>query len=182
MAIKQITLNTEPHVAEVGPHRLLFAPEVYGDQFLDAYASLQEVQKEVGDGDLSKLSGDKLRGLYGELRGFLARLMTPEGAAEFNRFEVINGRDGQVLADFRTREEAEDHADKLEFDAGVEDKSIRLPDRVLVELMEWVVDLYGGGGSRPTGSSNASARASSKAGTRGKAASRSRASTPAAGR
>ncbi len=180
MAIKQITLNTEPHVAEVGPYRLLFTPEVYGDQFLDAYASLQEVQREFGDGDLSTLSGDKLRGLYGELRGFLTRLMTPEGAAEFNRFEIVWR--GDRSGPYASRTEAEMYADSLAADATVEDLSIRLPDRVLVELMEWVVELYGGGGSRPTGSSNASARASSTAGTRGKAASRSRASTPAAGR
>lgn len=52
-------------------------------------------------------------------------------------------------------------------------EGLKLPDRVLIELLEWAVELYGGG--RPSGSSNGSAPASSSPGTRGRAPSRSRA-------
>lgn len=51
---------------------------------------------------------------------------------------------------------------------------MRLPDRVLVELLEWSLELYGGGSQRPPTSSNGSATASRPPGTRGKGASRSR--------
>lgn len=177
---KLITLNTEPHEAEVGPHRLYFVPEMYGDEFLDAYGRLQEVQKALGD-DAATMTGDQLRSLYGEMKTFLARLMTKECAEEFSRFEVVAG--GQTIGAYLSREDAEEAAAGYEADgATVVDKSVRLPDRVLVELMEWVVELYGGGGSRPTGSSNGSAPASSRAGTGGKGPSSSRASTRAAGR
>lgn len=176
---KTITLNTEPHEAEIGEHTLLFQPEMYGDEFLDAFGRLQDVQKTLGD--VSQLSGDRIRSLYAEMRCFLARLMVPATAEIFSRHEVT-AADGTVISVHIDRDEAEaaalEHADG----ATVEDKSIRLPDRVLVELMEWVVELYGGGGSRPTGSSNGSAGASSKAGTPGRGPSSSRASIRASGR
>lgn len=179
MAIKQISLNTEPHVAEVGPHRLLFQPEIFGDQFLDSFSRLQEVQKQFSGAELTAMSGDQVRILYQEMRAFLARLMTPESAEEFISFEVVWGDDRS--GPYSSREAAQQFADALGDDAKVVDRSILLPDRVLVELMEWVVELYGGAGARPTGSSSGSARSSSKGGRAGKAASRSRASIPAAG-
>lgn len=181
MATKSIAFNTEPHTANVGPHTLLFTPEVYGDEFLDAYGRLQDVQKAVNDGEkLADMGGQKLRHLYREMRGFLARLMVTESAEIFSR-HVVTGPAGESIGTFVDHEEAAKAADEVE-GATVEDKSLRLPDRVLVELMEWVVELYGGnGGSRPTGSSNASAGRSAKGGTSGRAASRSRASIPAGG-
>lgn len=57
----------------------------------------------------------------------------------------------------------------------------RIPDRVLVELLEWVGEVYGGS-KRPPTLSTASSAPSSKGGKAGTAASRSRASTRAAGR
>lgn len=181
---KIITLNTEPHEAEVGPYKLYFQPEMYGDEFLDAYGRLQEVQKTLEGGDDSAtMSGDQVRSLYGEMKTFLARLMTEESAAEFSRFEVVV--DGATVGVHIAREDAEAAAADDFNGATVVDKSIRLPDRVLVKLMEWVVELYGGlegGGNRPTGSSKGSAPASSKAGAGGKGPSPSRASIRAAGR
>lgn len=177
---KTITLNTEPHEATVGPHTLLFQPEMYGDEFLDAYGRLQEVQKTLDSSDGAAMSGDRLRSLYGEMRTFLARLMTEESGAMFSRFEVITP-DEVTQSVHLAREDAEEAALEHAGGATVVDKSLRLPDRVLVELMEWVVELYGGG-NRPTGSSNGSAPASSRAGTAGKGPSPSRASTRAAGR
>ncbi len=61
-------------------------------------------------------------------------------------------------------------------------EGIDLPDRILVQLLEWVMgpEVYGAG--RPTGSSNGSAGASRTPGTRSTGASRSKGSTPARGR
>ncbi|WP_432001630.1 hypothetical protein [Streptomyces sioyaensis] len=177
---RQFTLNTDPHVAEIGETELLFQPEVMGDEFLDAYEDLQEAQKRLGV-DVNNLAGtdpDKLRSVVRSLRLFLARLMLPESAAEFVRWEVI--RDGKVVDSFGTPEEADEHAAQLK-GATVKDVGMRLPDRVLVELLEWAVELYGGG-RRPTGSSTDSAPVSPTPGTRGRAASRSKASTRTAGR
>ena len=177
---RQFTLNTEPHVAEIGDTELLFQPEVMGDEFLDAYEDLQEAQKRLGV-DVNNLSGvapDKLRSVVRSLRLFLARLMLPESADQFVRWEVIKG--GTVVESFGTPDEAEEYACGLK-GATVRDAGMRLPDRVLVQLLEWAVELYGGG-QRPTGSSTGSAPASAPPGTRGRAVSRSKGSTRTGGR
>lgn len=51
--------------------------------------------------------------------------------------------------------------------------TLRLPDRVLTELLEWVMEVYSAG--RPTGRSGGSATSRPKAGTRGTGGSPSRA-------
>lgn len=178
---RQFTLNTTPHVAEIGSTELLFQPEVMGDEFLDAYSELQEAQKSLGV-DLNNLAGvapDKLRKVVWSLRLFLARLMLPESAIQFVWWEVVKG--GKTVESFGTSEEAEEHAGGLK-GATVKPGWMRLPDRVLVQLLEWAVELYGGGGARPTGSSTGSAPASPPPGSRGKAGSRSKASTRTGGR
>jgi hypothetical protein len=55
-----------------------------------------------------------------------------------------------------------------------------LPNRIVMQLLEWAMEIYGG--DRPPTSSPASATTSPQAGTRGTASSRSRASTRARGR
>lgn len=144
MATKKIALNIEPHVAEVGDHTLLFQPEVMGEEFIDAYAELQEVHRRLSldTDDLAGTDSEILREASAATRSFLARFMLPESAEEFT--------------------------------------GMRLPGRVHVELLEWVVELYGGG--RPPTSSPASAPASPRAGTRGTGTSRSKASTRTRGR
>lgn len=185
MASKTFTLNTEPHLAEIGEHKLYFLPEVYGDEFLDAYNRLVEAQKGLAGSDPSETSTDELRLMYQEMRTFLARLMADESARTFCRFEVVPLSGGEHLGPYLSREEADEAALEVAGGATVEDRSLRLPDRILVQIMEWVVELYGGktgGDSRPTGSSSASPRPSSRAGTPGKGSSPSRVSTRAAGR
>ncbi|MFE0763681.1 hypothetical protein [Streptomyces smyrnaeus] len=177
---RQFTINDEPHVAEIGDTELLFKPEVMGDEFLDAYEALQVTQKELGVNvnDLAGVEPDKLRHSVASLRTFLARLMLPESANRFLAWDVIKA--GKVVESYATEEEAETRAAKLK-DATVRVGGMRLPDRVLVQLLEWAVELYGGG-SRPTTSSTGSAAASPPPGTRGKAPSRSKGSTRAGGR
>jgi hypothetical protein len=181
VARKTFTINTEPHVADVGGTELLFQPEVMGDQFLDHYEQLRDAQAALGVdvGDLSKVEPARLREVVGALRTFLARMMMPESAARFARYEVTAA--GKKLGVFVDPAEAAELAGRRK-GGKVEDKSMPLPDRVLVELLEWVVELYGGGGTRPTGSSNGSAPASPSPGTPGKGGLSSRASIRAPGR
>lgn len=181
MAKKTFTINTEPHVAVIGDAELHFVPEVMGDEFLSHYERLREAQSALGVdvGDLAKAEPARLRQVVGALRVFLARLMMPESAETFARWEVVVG--GKTVSSHDDPADAAEAAEKRK-GAAVVDVGMRLPDRVLVELLEWSVELYGGGSSRPTGLSNDSAPASPSPGTPGKAVSRSRASTSTRGR
>ncbi|MFF0092662.1 hypothetical protein ACFYSF_22250 [Streptomyces canus] len=182
MATRDFAVRTEPHVATLGDlGELHFVAEVFGDEFLDGYNQVQEAQKSLGgEEDLTKMDPDALRRIYGSMRQFLATLMTPESAERWLRFEVVKAN--KVVDHFRSRDEAEAKAAELGATARVRDVSMRVPDRVLVELLEWTTELYGGGNDRPTTPSSGSSRASRRAGTPGKAPSRSKGSTRTAGR
>lgn len=177
MTRKSFALNKDPHVADLGDlGELHFTPEVYGDRFLDAYSELQDAQQALGadGGDTSSLSGPTLRALYGAIRTYLTKMMTDESADRFSRYEV--SREGQVIEVFRDRAEADGYAEGLGAGVRVVDKSMQLPDRVLIEIMEWSIELYGGGAkARPTGPSKGSSAGSKRTGTTGRATSRSRA-------
>ncbi|WP_327594710.1 hypothetical protein [Streptomyces chartreusis] len=172
---KVFSFNQEPHVAEVNGHELYFQPEVLGDEFMDAFAELKEAQAAASGidlDDLSTLDPGKLRTASRGLRLFVARLMLPESAQEFLALEVV--KDGTVLSSHQDWEEAQAAADQV---AGSRVKyAMPMPDRVLVQLMEWVTELYGGGSNaRPTGRSGGSAKASPRGGKSGPARSRSKA-------
>lgn len=176
---KSFALHTQPHVADIGGTELAFEPEVMGDEFMDAYYELRTAQQEK-DLDLANIAEAEpsaVRQAVRALRVFIARQMLPESAEQFTRLDVV--RDGEVLSSFHDLDEAEkfagQHPDSRIVDA------FRLPTRVLVELLEWVVELYGGG-DRPTLSSSASATASRRAGTHGSGSSPSKASTRTRGR
>lgn len=161
--------------------KLEFVPEVFGAEFLDGYNKVQEAQAALGgEQDLTKMDPAALHQVYGAMRHFLGTLMIPESAERWLRFEVIKA--GKLIDHFRTRSEAEAKAAELGPTARVQDKSMRIPDRVLVDLLEWVTELYGGGNERPTTPSSGSSRASRRAGTPGKGSSHSKASTRTAGR
>lgn len=181
MASKTFALNTEPHVATVAGVDLLFQPEVMGDEFLDAFESLQSAYKSasVDPDDLTQLTGDRLREITGSVRKFLAEMMLPESAHVFIQWQVrANARGGKVLGTYGTLAEAEQAA-KATKGATVFDSGMRLPDRILIELMEWVLEVHG---RRPFTSSNGSPAPSPNPGSRGTGPSRSKASTRAAGR
>lgn len=177
---KTIALNTEPHVIEVAPHELELQPEVFGDEFVDAYVELRDSQKEQGV-DLENLEDADpaaLRKTMRSVRVFLARQMLPESAELFLRLDVVQG--GQVLDSFQDADEAQAFA--AEHEGAVVRDALRLPTRVVAEILEWVVELYGGGGSRPTTPSSGSAPRSRPGGTPGTGPSPSRASTRTRGR
>ncbi|MFF5668789.1 hypothetical protein ACFY8S_01410 [Streptomyces hygroscopicus] len=181
MATRNFALNTEPHVAQVGDIALEFQPEVMGDDFMDAYAELREAQRGIGvdPDDLSGADPGQLRQVSRALRSFLAHLMLPESAELITRLDVVKG--GETLGSFTDIEEAEAYAAAVEGGGARVRDALRLPDRVLVELLEWVIELYGGG-ERPPMSSSASAKASPQGGRPGTGASRSRGSTRTRGR
>ncbi|MEU7323431.1 hypothetical protein ABZ682_23195 [Streptomyces griseoviridis] len=182
MATKDFAVRTEPHVARLGDlGELHFVPEVFGDEFLDGYNQIQDAQRSLGnEDDLTKMEPEALRKVYGSMRDFLGRFLTAESDERWRRFEVVKA--SKVVGHFRTRAEADERAAALGGTARVQDESMRVPDRILVELLEWTTELYGGGNDRPTTPSSGSSRASRRAGTPGKASSRSKGSTRAAGR
>jgi hypothetical protein len=176
-------LNTEPHVAEIPGLKLElhFLPEIMGDEFLDAYAEMRETQQRetgVDVEDLPKGDVENLRKITTGLRTFLSRLMLPESAALILRVDVV--RAGAVLESFQTWEEAEEYAAGVKGGGARPVWGLRVPDRLLLELLEWTVKLYTGG-RRPPTSSGASAGPSRKGGTRSTGASRSKGSTRTAG-
>ncbi|WP_019061685.1 hypothetical protein [Streptomyces prunicolor] len=176
---KTIQLYTEPHVVEVGPYELEFEPEVMGDQFVDAYAELSEAQKAKGV-DLENLEDADpaaLRKTMRAVRVFLARQMLPETSELFLRLDVVKG--GEVLESFQDGDEAQAFAAK--HPGAVVRDAVRLPTRAVAEILEFTVELYGGG-NRPTGSSSGSAPRSRPGGRPGTGPSPSRASTRTSGR
>ncbi len=179
MAKKTFAFNTEPHIADVGGTELAFQAEVMGDDFMDAYVGLREAQRGLGvDVDkLDELDPQALRKVSGALREFLARLMLPESAELILQLHVIQG--GKILGTFPTWPAALEFTETVQGETRVT-YALRLPDHVLTELMEWVVELYSGG-KRPPTSSSGSAKASRRAGTRGTGVSPSRVSTPTTG-
>lgn len=178
MARKTFALNTDPHVAEVGGVELSFRPEIMGDEFLDSFEALQTSYKlaSVDPDDLSTLTGDRLRGITGSVRKFLAEMMLPESATVFASWELRAG--DEVLGTYATAEAAVLAADARP-GSTVVDVGMRLPDRILIELMEWVLEVHG---RRPPTSSSASPTPSPTRGSRGTGPSRSLASTRGNGR
>lgn len=144
MAIRQFSIRTEPHVAQIGDVELKLVPEMVGSSFLDGYEKLREAQKD-GSGDGTDPAS--IRRVTTALREFLSSMMLPESAETF---------------------------------AGME-----LPDRILIQLVEWSAELYGGGsgsaagngkgngsgGGRPTMPSSGSASSRRSPGTPSKASS-----------
>ncbi|MDQ0962062.1 hypothetical protein QFZ66_005940 [Streptomyces sp. B4I13] len=178
MATRNFALNTEPHVAEIGAIKLEFHPEVFGDEFMDAYVEMRDAQKAKGvDLDnLAEADPSDIRRTVRSLRLFLSRQMLEDSAARFLRLNVV--KDGETVETFQDFDQAEAYA--AQHGARVVDE-LRLPTRVIVELLEWVVELFGGG-NRPTLSSAASSTPSRQAGRRGTGVSPSRASTRTPGR
>ena len=115
-------IRTEPHEAIIGPHTLLLEPEVVGTEFATAYATLREVQRKVKGAQASKGSSTK----HAKGDGLNAEVLIElsEAMRVFVRKFMLP--DSQAVFD-----------------------GMRVPDRVLVKLMEYVAELYGGGSGNP---------------------------------
>lgn len=127
--------------------------------------------------DANTTKSVRTAGIFAAVRVFLGGLMLPESAALMLRLDVVV--DGKVVEYFEDLDAALARAAELD-GARVMDE-LRLPDRVLLQLVDWVIELYSGG-QRPPTQSAGSSKASRPAGTRGTATSRSGGSTRARGR
>lgn len=119
MAQKKFSINTEPHVAEIGTDEYLLKPEAYTDELLDAWANLRTLESGPADGADPKETAERMRAANNAVREFLAAMMLDESAERF--------------------------------------RTAKLPDRVMIELMRWALEVYG---LRPTTSSNGSSESS----------------------
>lgn len=122
MASRTFAINTTPHEAIIGDTTLLFEPEVLGAEFAQAYDMLRTVQQKV-------------KGAEG-------------GKASSTKHAKADSVDASVLADLSD-------AMRVFVATFLLDESreafagMRLPDRVLVQLMEYAAELYGGGSGNP---------------------------------
>lgn len=121
MAERHFTLYTDPHVAHVGPHDLFFEPEVIGTEFVEAYTRLQQVQEEVTEATTPRK----------------ATATRHAKAIDLSAASKLDPAMRDFLAAFMLPESAELFV------------TLRLPQRVLVELIEFVTELYGGGSGNP---------------------------------
>lgn len=119
MATRTFHLNTEPHQAVIGPVTLLFQPEAVGSEFLTAYGELRDAQRKVTGGKATSS------------RSARAEDVSPEALDE------LAGSMRRFIGRFLTPESL------AEFEA------LRLPDRILVQLIEFMAELYGGGSGNP---------------------------------
>lgn len=118
MATKSFAINTEPHVADVGGTLLKFQPEVIGSEFAQAYSELRVVQQKTSGRKASSTKHAKEEDV--------------DPAVLVELHQAMSG----FVRGFLLPESLE------AFDA------LRLPDRVLVQLLEWTAELYGSGAGK----------------------------------
>lgn len=129
MTERVFEIRTEPHKAVIGGIAILFQAEIVGAQFAQAYNKLRSVQDRVNSAKGSKASSTK---------NAKAENVSPELLAELSAAMT------DFVGGFVTPESETAFA------------GLRLPDRVLVELMQWVAELYGSGGGNPSDSGGSS--------------------------
>lgn len=115
MATRTFTLNTSPHEAVIGNTVLFLQPEVDGATFVEAYAGLRDAQAKVTGTKASSTKHAK------------AVDTDPETLRELSA----------AMRGFIRRFLLEDSTGP--FDA------LSLPDRILVQLVEYLAEIYGGG-------------------------------------
>lgn len=128
---------------------------------------------EIGDVELlfrPEVMGDEYLDAFQGIQDARARLgdLADPLNVDLNRVRELNQAARDFLSGLMLPESAEQFAE------------MPLPDRVLGELVEWAVELYGG--ERPPTSSTGSVASSPPPGTSGRAASRSKAPTRTRGR
>src|SRR5688572_11256784 len=136
---KSFQLNTEPHVAEIGEDTFLFHPEVYGDELLDSWAELRAktlaARSDTPGDDATKIA-ERSKSLAAASKAFLGGLMLD---------------DDELVAAIAKDPELEGAAGATRF------AEVKLPDRVMLELQRWILEVYG---LRPTGASSGSSEPS----------------------
>lgn len=119
MASRTFTIRTEPHEAHVGPKTLLFVPEADGAEFVAAYDQLTEMQK--------RLVGRKAT----SNKAAKPADTSPEALKE------VNAAMRSFIDRFLLDDSKPDFAE------------MKIPDRVLVQIIEFLAEVYGGGSGNP---------------------------------
>ena len=122
MATKTFEIRTDPHEAVIGSTTLLFEAEVIGAEFAQAYSSLRDVQQKVKGAQGGKASSTK----HAKSDDIDADVLTELSDAMRGFVRRFMLPESQTVFD-----------------------GLRLPDRILVQLMEYVAELYGGGSGGP---------------------------------
>lgn len=123
MAERVFKIRTEPHRAVIGDTTLLYEPEAYGSEFVAEYNKLRDVQTRVG----RKANGTKANSSK--------HAKEPDISAE--ELAEVN----EALRSFITR--------FLLPESAIVFQKMRVPDRILLELVEFAAELYGGGSGNP---------------------------------
>lgn len=123
MTERVFEIRTEPHRAVIGATTLLFEPEAYGSEFVAEYNKLREVQTRVG----RKAGGTKANSSKHAKEADISA----EELAEVN----------QALRGFIARFLMPESLDVFH--------QMRVPDRILLKLVEFAAELYGGGSGNP---------------------------------
>lgn len=118
MAEKTFAIRTDPHVINIGDARLLLEAEVIGAEFAQAYSALRESQLKVTGRKSSSTKHAK------------EESTDPAALAELH--EAMR----QFIRGFLLPESLD------AFDA------LRLPDRILVQMLEFAAELYGSGSGK----------------------------------
>lgn len=123
MAERVFKIRTTPHRAVIGDTTLLYEPEAYGTEFVAEYNKLVEVQSRVG----RKAAGTK------------ANSSKHAKSSDINAEELaeVNAAMRGFVARFLLPESVPVF------------ESMRIPDRILLELVEFAAELYGGGSGNP---------------------------------
>jgi hypothetical protein len=125
MAERTFEIRTEPHVARIGGTVLLFEPDVAGADFMSAYVKLQDAQQTASD------------------------MLTPRKATATKHAKQADPA-AIAMLDEALREFLAALLVPTSRDVFAETK---IPQRVLVEIVEWCTELYGGGsGNQDDGS------------------------------
>lgn len=119
MTTRTFTLNVDPHAAVIGDVTLWFQAEAVGTEFLDAYKDLRAVQQKVQGSKASSTKHAKAEDVSTETLAELHAAMR----SFVGTFLMPESRDA-----FTT---------------------LRLPDRVLLQLVEYMAELYGSGTGNP---------------------------------
>lgn len=123
MTERVFEIRTEPYRARIGDTVLLFEPEAYGSEFVAEYNKLVEVQSRVG----RKAAGSKANSNK--------HAKSPDIDAE--EMAQVNAAMRGFVARFLLPESVPVF------------ESMRIPDRILLQLIEFAAELYGGGSGNP---------------------------------
>lgn len=123
MAERVFTIRTEPHRAVIGETTLFLVPEANSGDFLDSYNQMRTAQEVLH----RKTNGSK----SSSTKHAKASEVDTEALAQVNR----------SMRDFVTRFLLPDSVPVFQ--------NMTLPDRVLLELIEFAAELYGGGSGNP---------------------------------